>query len=206
MSKNLKLVWKIVSNSFVAIIIALTLLIAGVRLFGIKPYTVLSGSMEPTYHVGSLIYVKKVDPLTLKEGDPVTFMVNQNTVATHRIIEVIPDESDPSVMRYRTKGDNNETPDGEAVHSKNVIGKPIFTIPYLGYLANFVQTSPGRYIALGACLVLLVLIMFGDNKTDKTETKPTETETPADPPEEKTEDGAEGAEGEHEPPASADAN
>ena len=39
----------------------LALLLVGVRLFGMQVFTVLSGSMEPTYQTGSLIYVKDVD-------------------------------------------------------------------------------------------------------------------------------------------------
>ena len=130
MPTKLKFVWNVVTTVFVVLIVVFAVLLVGVRIVGIQPYTVLSGSMEPTYHVGSLIYVSRnVDPLELKTGDPVTFMLNETTVATHRIIEVIPDESDPTVVRFRTKGDANKDPDGALVHSANVIGKPIFTIP-----------------------------------------------------------------------------
>jgi signal peptidase len=153
------------------LVVIAAILLVGVQLFGIKPYTVLSGSMEPTYHVGSIIYVKKVDPLTLKVGDPITFMINGRTIVTHRIIEVIPDGEDPTVVRFRTQGDNNDTPDGDPVHSKNVIGKPIFTVPLLGYVANYIQNPPGKYVAIITCSVLILLVMFGggsdeENKDD----------------------------------------
>lgn len=95
--------------------------------------------MEPTYHTGSLIYVKSVDYTELKTGDVISFMLNEDTVATHRIVEIVPDEEDASVLRFRTKGDANNTDDGGLVHYKNVIGTPIFTIPYLGYVANYIQ-------------------------------------------------------------------
>jgi signal peptidase len=153
------------------LVVIAAILLVGVQLFGIKPYTVLSGSMEPTYHVGSIIYVKKVDPITLKVGDPVTFIINGRTIVTHRIIEVIPDGEDPTVVRFRTQGDNNDTPDGDPVHSKNVIGKPIFTVPLLGYVANYIQNPPGKYVAIITCSVLILLVMFGggsdeENKDD----------------------------------------
>jgi signal peptidase len=164
----IKRIWNTATTIFVILIVLIAILLVGVRLVGIQPYTVLSGSMEPEYHVGSLIYVKPVDPLTLNVRDPVTFMLNENTVATHRIVERIPDETDPTVVRFRTKGDNNDDPDGALLHSKNVIGKPIFTIPYLGYLANYVQKTPGRYIALGVCAFLLVTVIFsGGEKKPK---------------------------------------
>ncbi|MEI3100617.1 MAG: signal peptidase I [Oscillospiraceae bacterium] len=83
---------------------------------------VLSGSMEPTYHVGALIYVKKVDAMELRSGDVITFMLDEDTVATHRIVEVVPDAEDSSVLRFRTKGDADGNVDGSLVHYKNVLG------------------------------------------------------------------------------------
>ena len=70
-------------------------------------------------------------------------MLDANTVATHRIVEVVPDENDSSVVRFRTKGDANDAVDGSLVHYKNVLGKPIATIPNLGYFANYIQHPPG---------------------------------------------------------------
>lgn len=53
---------QIISTILVALVVLLAVALVGVRLAGIRTFTVLSGSMEPTYHVGSLIYVKKVEP------------------------------------------------------------------------------------------------------------------------------------------------
>lgn len=131
-------------------------------LVGLNTYVVLSGSMEPTYHTGSLLYVKSVDPQDLRVGDPITFMLNEDTVATHRIIEILPDEEDSSVLRFRTQGDANDAPDGTPVHYKNVIGKPVFSVPYLGYFANFVQNPPGLYFAIGFAVVLVLLVFLPD--------------------------------------------
>ena len=113
---------QIISTILVALVVLLAVALVGVRLAGIRTFTVLSGSMEPTYHVGSLIYVKKVDPTTIRPGQVITFMLDENTVATHRVVEVVPDEDDPSTLRFRTKGDANDAEDGSLVHYKNVIG------------------------------------------------------------------------------------
>lgn len=172
MSTKFKRVWNAVTTALVVLVVILAILVVGVRLVGIMPYTVLSGSMEPEYHVGSIIYVwTDIDPLKLKVNDPVTFMLDENTVATHRIIEVIPDENDPTVVRFRTKGDANQEPDGPPLHSANVIGKPIFTIPLLGYFAHYVQQPPWKYIALTACIVLLLSTLFSDLILFKKESK-----------------------------------
>lgn len=119
---TVKKLLQIISTILVALVVLLAVALVGVRLAGIRTFTVLSGSMEPTYHVGSLIYVKKVDPTTIRPGQVITFMLDENTVATHRVVEVVPDEDDPSTLRFRTKGDANDAEDGSLVHYKNVIG------------------------------------------------------------------------------------
>ena len=162
MNKKVKRIWNLVTTILVAIVVILALLLVGARIFGLKVFTVLSGSMEPTYHVGSLIYVKDVDPLKLENGDVITFMMNEEMVATHRIVEVVPDDQDPSVVRFKTKGDANEAVDGSLVHSKNVIGSPVFTIPCLGYVATFIQNPPGTYMAISIGAILLILVFLPD--------------------------------------------
>lgn len=150
------------SGVIVDIVVLLAIALVGVRLIGLKPFVVLSGSMEPTYHVGSLIYVKDVDYKELKVGDPITYMVSENTVVTHRIIEVLVDEEDPDTIRYFTQGDANDVPDGSSVHYKNIIGKPVFSIPYLGYVSNYIQTPPGMYVAVAAGAMLIMLVFLPD--------------------------------------------
>ena len=156
--KAIKKVWNIITTLIVAVIVLLAVVLAGSRLMGVRVFSVLSGSMEPNYPTGSLIFVREVDPFTLAEGDVITFMLDEDTVATHRIVDVVPDEGDPSVVRFQTKGDANDAPDGTPVHYKNVIGKPVFSVPYLGYFANFVQNPPGLYFAIGFAVVLVLLV------------------------------------------------
>lgn len=172
MSKAIKTAWNWISGILVGIVVLLAIALVGVRIIGLQPFVVLSGSMEPTYHVGSLIYVKEVDYKELKAGDPITYMVSEDTVVTHRIIEVLVDEEDPNTIRYFTQGDANETPDGTSVHYKNIIGKPVFSIPYLGYVSNYIQNPPGTYVAIaaGALLILLVFlpdVFAGDDEDSK---------------------------------------
>ena len=171
MKTTIKKIGNVVTTVLVVAVVLLAIALAGVRLFGLQVYTVLSGSMEPAYHVGALLYDKKVDPAQLRPGDVITFMLDEETIVTHRIVEVVPDEEDPSVIRFRTKGDANAAEDGSLVHYKNVLGTPVFAIPKLGYFANFVQQPPGLYVAIafGAVLVLLAFLpdLLGDDKKKK---------------------------------------
>lgn len=152
----------LITTVFVILTVILAVLLVGVRLAGLKPYAVLSGSMEPEYHVGSLIYVKSVDPGELDVGDDITYMLNEDTVVTHRIIEVLMDEDDPDTIRYFTQGIANDVPDGVSVHYKNIIGKPMFSIPYLGYVSNYIQNPPGMYVAIAAGAILILLVFLPD--------------------------------------------
>lgn len=162
MSKTIKQIWNAVTTVLVTVVVILALALAGARFVGMQVFTVLSGSMEPVYHVGSLIYVKEVDPYELEAGDVITYMLSEDTVSTHRIVGVVPDEDDPAVIRFRTKGDANDAEDGTLVHYKNVIGSPVFTIPMLGYVANYIQNPPGTYIAISGGAILMLLVFLPD--------------------------------------------
>ena len=144
------------------LVIVFAFLLVGVRIFGLAPYTVLSGSMEPEYHVGSLIYVKKTSAGELNINDPITFKTKSGIVVTHRIIDIIVDENNPTSVSYRTKGDANDTPDGDPVHISNVIGKPVFHIPLLGYAAYYIKTPVGIAISVGVIVLLLFLAFLPD--------------------------------------------
>lgn len=162
MSQTGKKIWNVITSILVALVVLVAVALVGVRLIGWQVFTVLSGSMEPTYHTGSVIYVKTVDPFTIEEGQVITFMMDENTVATHRVVGIVPDEDDPTVIRFRTKGDANNAEDGTLVHYKNVIGTPVFTIPGLGYLVSYIQQPPGLYVAITAVAVLVLLLFVPD--------------------------------------------
>ena len=181
MNKKIKKTWNLISTILVVIVVVLAVMIVGVKLVGFHPYAVLSGSMEPTYHVGSLIYVKETPPEEVQVGDPITFVLNEDlTVATHRVVEI-----DAENQHFITKGDANEFVDAAPVHFNNLIGVPKMTVPKLGYLANFIQHPPGKYIAIAIAAILLLLAFLPDlfdedkdkakrKKKDKTESDDSE--------------------------------
>ena len=153
-----KKAWDIISTILVILVVLFAVLLVGARLVGLNVYTVISGSMEPTYSVGDLIYVKKVAPQSIQVGDPITFVLNEDlVVATHRVVAI-----DAENQRFTTKGDANEIEDAAPVHFNNLIGKPIFAIPVLGYVSNWVQNPPGIYIAVGGGLALLLAVFVPD--------------------------------------------
>lgn len=151
-------VWNIVSIVLVAIVVLIAILLMGAKIIGLKTYSVISPSMQPAYNVGDLVYVKSVEPETIEVGDPITFVLDEKlTVATHRVVGI-----DLESSHFFTKGDANETPDSNPVHFKNLIGKVVFKLPLLGYVADWVQNPPGTYIAVTAGAVILILVFLPD--------------------------------------------
>ena len=155
---TVKKVWNVVSTVIVTAVVLCAVFLMGSRLLGYQCYTVISGSMQPKYMVGDLIYVKSVDVNTIEAGDDITFILNENlVVATHRVIRV-----DKENQRFYTKGIANQIEDSEPVHFKNVIGVPKFSIPKLGYVSDFIQNPPGTYITVGVGILLIILVFVPD--------------------------------------------
>lgn len=163
MPKKVKKIWDAVTTALVVLVVIFAIFLMGSRLVGLQVFTVISGSMEPTYSVGDLLYVKSVDPDAVKAGDPITFVLNEDlVVATHRVVRV-----DGANRQFFTKGDANENEDANPVHFNNLIGVPIFSIPLLGYVSNYIQSPPGMYIAIAFGIVLLAAVFLPDMLSKK---------------------------------------
>ena len=128
----------------VAVIVALLPMIAG-----FKPIVVLSGSMEPTYPVGSVIYYKATTYEDIAIGDAITFKIGGGALATHRVIE-----KNDELQEFTTKGDNNPTEDANPIAYQSVVGKTAkIAIPYAGVIATHLKEIP-VIIGLGAILII----------------------------------------------------
>ncbi len=173
-AKIIRIISKTVSIILISVIVLLAVLLAGVRLVGLTPYTVLSGSMEPTYHVGSIVYVKKAEPLELKAGDAITYKISGGTVVTHRIVEVVNGE-DGQAPSFKTKGDAADMIDGTPVKADNIIGKVMFSVPYLGYLSDFIHKPHGLFVTVAVCVLALVLCLLQDLLTPPKAASPENT-------------------------------
>jgi signal peptidase len=147
---------KLLQIAIITILVAVTLTFLifyrPTFLFGDTYYfSVLSPSMEPTIPVGGVVAIKPTDPYTLKVGDIICFNLSDyQPPVTHRIINVTSEG-------FITKGDANDDIDPWIVKKENVIGKVVFTIPYLGYIGSFVQTPIGftLLIIIPATLIII---------------------------------------------------
>lgn len=219
----LKRTLNITSTVLLVAFVLFVVLLVGVRLFGLEPHIVLSGSMEPEIKTGALVYLTDLTPeekQNLQPGDTITYQVDaKGTKVTHKIHNVVgpipiydtdqngnpkldengapiiksyvTDQSGETIVMYTTYGINNHgTLDGDPekgnLASSNIVGKPVFSIPLLGYVANFLQTPSGRYMAISGCLLVVAFMLLsgvlGKGKSEATAT----ADAPAEPkPEEK---------------------
>lgn len=108
-------------------------------------YTIISPSMEPNINVYDVIVdVRVTDPKTIKKGDVITFIssssISSGFTVTHRVIDIVEDENG---IRFKTKGDNNITPDSSMVAADNILGKVLFKIPQLGRVQELLSNRMG---------------------------------------------------------------
>ena len=171
MAQKIKKLWGGVNVVLIIAVAFLAIALAGVRLVGLDVYVILSGSMEPEYQTGGVIYIKDVDTATLESGDVITYKISNGATVTHRIVDVV--EEDGQTM-YQTKGDANDNVDASLVPQSQVIGQPVFTIPYLGYLVSMIQSPSGKYALIAVAAILLLMqflpdLIFGEDDDEDEE-------------------------------------
>lgn len=132
-------------------------------LFKYKPLVVLTGSMDPTFKVGSIIYYKNVLENDIKKGDIITFKYDDSTFISHRVNQI-------SNGVYETKGDANNTADTRRITYKNIVGKDLnFCIPYLGYYVKFINDN--MYILIIISIILVTEFILSNFCYKKREEK-----------------------------------
>lgn len=122
-----------------------------------KVKIVLSGSMEPTIKTGSLVVIKPVDDYQI--GDIITFQRKADrSPTTHRIEEI---RVVGGIPQHSTKGDANNNIDRGEIQKEEILGKALFSIPYLGYVVHFTQNPFGFALLI---IVPAAIIVLGEIK------------------------------------------
>ena len=126
------------------------------NIFGYTPLTVQSDSMVPTFASGDLIFIKKCDPATLKEGDIICFHTiidNEYALNTHRIESI---ESVGDARSYTTIGDNNNgITDQHVISDGDIVGKYVGHLTGFGKVMDFLSSSTGFLI-----VIILPMMLF----------------------------------------------
>ena len=129
-------------------------------IFGYKFFIVRSDSMSATdFDAGDIVFVKNVNPVTLKAGDIISFS-SQNTenygeTVTHKIRELTTTaDGEPAFITYGTTTDTN---DEAPVTYPYILGQYRGRIPKIGSFFQFLKTTPGYILCIFVPFLLLIL-------------------------------------------------
>lgn len=154
--------------SVFTLVVSLSSRVDGVpNIFGKAPFTVMSGSMEPTLNVGDLIISERVQygETEYQVGDIVTFPIeldDEIVYNTHRIVEIVNEDGSPyesGTKYYRTQGDNKKTnpvADEDLQTDSSIVAIYRGTkIAGVGNIFSFLRTQMGFFL-----VILLPMIIF----------------------------------------------
>lgn len=162
MKKVFKAIYYLIFAAIALIAIFLILSVIPVK-GGYKTLVVLSGSMEPKIHTGSVVVIKPEKEY--KVGDVITFGENTKTKVptTHRIFEI---KDENGTKTFTTKGDANNAPDQKTITQSEIIGKVLFSVPYVGYAVEAAKKPVGFVLIV---VIPAVIIIYDEAQNIKKE-------------------------------------
>ncbi|KAL3884354.1 hypothetical protein ACJMK2_024500 [Sinanodonta woodiana] len=125
---------------------------------------VLSGSMEPAFFRGDLLFLTNYQEEPIRVGEIVVFKIEGRDIPiVHRVIKV--HEKENGTVKFLTKGDNNSVDDrglyapGQLwLEKKDVVGRARGFVPYVGIVTILMNDYPKFKYMILACLGAFVLI------------------------------------------------
>jgi signal peptidase I len=125
----------------------------GLRVVGIQPLAVLSGSMQPTIMVGDLVLVQPIAATEARVGDIVTFDApdREGITITHRVTEVT---DAGTQLDFVTKGDANSAGERWSIERTGTVGKHLLTIPKAGRASALIGSPQLRALTLGLATII----------------------------------------------------
>jgi signal peptidase I len=161
-------------RAVVAAIVSAALSYLALIVLRYEPMVMVTGSMQRTIPVGSLVVDRNVDPQELEVGDVISFQkpLGAKGIDTHRIVAI---KNDKGKRLYQTKGDSNPVADpwvisfdpGMTAH------RVAFSVPYAGNALIFARSPLGRLALIAyVCLILLLSVFRAIAATAKDKTQP----------------------------------
>lgn len=138
-----------------------------VNIGGFMMFRVVTGSMEPTMSVGSLLVAQETDISAIAVNDIVCFRTQeapiQGSFVTHRVISILAG-ADGSVL-LQTQGDANLAADNYFVNAQDLVGKVIWHTGDDSMLASVFSFFSNKVGFLGfivfPCLLLAAIVLRG---------------------------------------------
>jgi signal peptidase I len=172
MTRLAKSSYRFGKRAVVAAIVACALFYLGLILLRFQPMVMVTGSMQKTIPVGSLVVDPKVDPRQLEVGDVISFQkpLGAHGLDTHRIVAI---KNDKGTRLYQTKGDSNPVADPWVISFDRgmVAHRMVFSVPYAGNALIFARSPLGRLSLIAyVCVILLLSLLKGIAATARVKT------------------------------------
>lgn len=156
--KFLKKIFDFIKDVLFIFLVTFIVMFVLMRVLGIKPMIVLSGSMEPIIKTGSIAFIdSNYEFEDVRVGDIVVFDNATDIDVVHRAIEKVENIDSVGNYGFITQGDNNDVADGLTVTKETFKGTSIMAIPYLGYAVSFLKDSEFRYV-----FYFIIIYLFFD--------------------------------------------
>jgi len=143
-----------------------------VNIAGFSPMIVLTRSMQDEIPQDSLVITRRVDPHTIRVGDDITFLRQDNATVTHRVVDIRNNYQNTGRPGFQTQGTMNPAPDAEIVAAANVVGLVIFHSLFLGNAILFIRANIIVIVILtivcAGFIALLKKIIYSENPKPKT--------------------------------------
>ena len=158
-----KKIFKYIILSVLIILFVINLILSyeeKTHILGIYMFNIVSDSMEPTLYKNDLVFVQKCNILELNEGDIITFKQDERVIS-HRINDITKEKG---IIKFETKGDNNEIADPDKVEAAQVYGKVSFSIKKIGNIVSYIQDVSG-FINIGIfAIIVYILVSLRDKQ------------------------------------------
>ncbi len=169
MTRKSKIVKKIFSVLWWAVVIALALLLLNVlgakfkgrvpNVLGFSVMQIVSGSMEPTIETGSFILVRKIAPEDVKKGDIISFYSDESAIKglpnTHKVVDKRITEKG---IEFVTRGDANPKNDTVTAKGDKLIGVYVTELEFLNEFNSFLNGGGMFWILMPLWIMIFAMI------------------------------------------------
>jgi signal peptidase len=141
----------------IGVVVGLGALVTVPRAFGVTPFTVLTGSMQPAFDPGDVVLSESRSPLDVRPGEVVTFHdpSRDGELVTHRVESM---RRNGAMMSFVTKGDANDVAERWSVPVDGSIGRAVLRVPDVGHVLQWAGTREGKIGLIAIPAFLLVML------------------------------------------------
>ena len=153
----------LVASILLCLIVTIQTLVSGyTTFFGYSVFRVVTGSMERTIPIGSVLLCKHTGIEDIKVEDIVCFKSRESShygsIVTHRVVSV--QEGANGEIYLETRGDSNNSSDPYFVQDENLIGRVVWYSGKEGVFTKVLSFLTGK-VGFLAIIVIPILVIVG---------------------------------------------